>query len=195
MSVIGCPRLLEINSGETGAIFCAIRGRGTISLPLFAARIGKEGRLEGDMFDQDRGFRLPTTVETFPLTMTESRDPGHTDHRFSERLSERIGIANVIPCDSQAKYGLVARRSAHFYLRHSVKKGYREKIWDHAPGSLILEEAGGMITDFTGCKLDFSRAQPTISVNGGILASNIVPSVDNGMSHAKFLETLQNFQQ
>ena len=31
----------------------------------------------------------------------------------------------------------------------------REKIWDHAAGVVIFGEAGGLVTDGTGRKLDF----------------------------------------
>ena len=37
-----------------------------------------------------------------------------------------------------------------------VGKRYEEKIWDHAGGMLIIEEAGGKVTDVYGKALDFS---------------------------------------
>lgn len=30
------------------------------------------------------------------------------------------------------------------------RKGYREKIWDHCAGALIVQEAGGTISDAAG---------------------------------------------
>jgi 3'(2'), 5'-bisphosphate nucleotidase len=78
--------------------------------------------------------------------------------------------------DSQAKYGVMAAGNAEIYLRIPNPKtpGYREKIWDHAAGSLIVEEAGGVVTDILGNKLDFSAGK-TLANNRGVFAS--VPSI------------------
>lgn len=40
----------------------------------------------------------------------------------------------------------------------------REKIWDHAAGVVIFEEAGGLVTDGMGRKLDFGlgRCDPCV---------------------------------
>lgn len=75
--------------------------------------------------------------------------------------------------DSQAKYGVVARGEAVFYLRipSPSEPGYHEKIWDHAAGSIITEEAGGKITDALGKPLDFSCGIRMES-NDGIVVTN-----------------------
>jgi len=39
---------------------------------------------------------------------------------------------------------------ASIYLRLPRTKAYREKIWDHAAGSIVVKEAGGQVTDFSG---------------------------------------------
>ena len=48
---------------------------------------------------------------------------------------------------------------------------YRERIWDHAAGSLIVEEAGGQVTDLEGASLDFSAGW-TLLRNRGMIATN-----------------------
>ncbi len=45
--------------------------------------------------------------------------------------------------------GALARGDAAINLRFP-HKGYREKIWDHVAGALIVEEAGGKISDASG---------------------------------------------
>jgi hypothetical protein len=45
--------------------------------------------------------------------------------------------------------GALARGDAAINLRFP-RIGYREKIWDHAAGALIVEEAGGRISDASG---------------------------------------------
>ena len=39
--------------------------------------------------------------------------------------------------DSQAKYGALARGDGAIYLRFP-HEGYREKIWDHAAGCIVV---------------------------------------------------------
>jgi len=43
-------------------------------------------------------------------------------------------------------------------------------IWDHAAGSLIVEEAGGRVTDVHGTMLDFGQGR-TLRRNQGIVAT------------------------
>jgi 3'(2'), 5'-bisphosphate nucleotidase len=73
--------------------------------------------------------------------------------------------------DSQAKYTAIARGDASIYLRLPREKAYREKIWDHAAGFIIVEEAGGSVTDFQGKPLDFLAGR-TLKNNKGIVATN-----------------------
>ncbi len=75
--------------------------------------------------------------------------------------------------DSQAKYSLLAAGEGELYLRllSPSRLDYREMIWDQAAGSLILEEAGGRITDLDGKPLDFSKGRQ-LETNRGVLGSN-----------------------
>jgi 3'(2'), 5'-bisphosphate nucleotidase len=75
--------------------------------------------------------------------------------------------------DSQAKYGVVARGEAALYLRFPSPQSpnYREKIWDHAAGALIVEESGGRVTDMYGQALCFDCGYE-MRRNCGIIASN-----------------------
>jgi 3'(2'), 5'-bisphosphate nucleotidase len=73
--------------------------------------------------------------------------------------------------DSQAKYAIVAQGEASIYLRLPTRRDYREKIWDHAAGSIMVEEAGGRVSDVTGRPLDFSRGR-RLEDNRGVVATN-----------------------
>jgi 3'(2'), 5'-bisphosphate nucleotidase len=75
--------------------------------------------------------------------------------------------------DSQAKYGAVAAGEAALYLRLPSPKypDYREKIWDHAAGAIVVEEAGGKVTDMYGKPLDFYTAAKMMH-NRGVVVSN-----------------------
>ena len=51
---------------------------------------------------------------------------------------QKLGVkAPPIRIDSQAKYGALSRGDGAIYLR-LPRKGYREKIWDHAAGSIVV---------------------------------------------------------
>ena len=88
--------------------------------------------------------------------------------------------------DSQAKYGVVARGEAGLYLRvpSSSEPHYREKIWDHAAGAIIAEEAGGRVTDIFGAPLDFSSGI-RLERNSGVV-------VTNGRLHDIILQALRS---
>lgn len=84
--------------------------------------------------------------------------------------------------DSQCKYACIARGSSSVYLRIPViydqpndHKEYVEKIWDHAAGSLIVEEAGGVVSDINGKGLDFSVGRG-LRLNSGIVACGLIMS-------------------
>lgn len=54
-----------------------------------------------------------------------------------------LGVtAPPVRIDSQAKYGAMARGDAAIYLRFP-HAGYREKIWDHAAGSIVITGQSG----------------------------------------------------
>jgi 3'-phosphoadenosine 5'-phosphosulfate (PAPS) 3'-phosphatase len=54
-------------------------------------------------------------------------------------------------------------------------------LWDLAATQVILEEAGGRLTDLSGAPLDYRAADP--QVNAGVIASN-------GVTHKVILERL-----
>ena len=84
--------------------------------------------------------------------------------------------------DSQCKYLAVARGDADLYLRLPTRKGYQEKIWDHAGGILVVLEAGGQVTDISGKAPDF-RHGSSLSQNEGMV-------VTNGKSHSAVVKAV-----
>lgn len=50
---------------------------------------------------------------------------------------QKLGVkAPPVRIDSQAKYGALSRGDGAIYMRFP-RKGYREKIWDHAAGCIV----------------------------------------------------------
>ena len=52
-----------------------------------------------------------------------------------------------------------AKATSLLRLLSPSRPDYREKIWDQAAGSIVVEEAGGRVTDLDGKPLDFSHGR------------------------------------
>jgi 3'(2'), 5'-bisphosphate nucleotidase len=89
-------------------------------------------------------------------------------------LVTAMGIqADPVLMDSQAKYAVLGSGAGDllFRLISSKQPDYKEKIWDQAAGSLVVEEAGGRVSDLDGKPLDFALGR-TLEENRGVVASN-----------------------
>ena len=132
VALLGCPNLPCEAAGEKiGTLFYAIRGSGSWSLPL-----------DGESYP--RSVHASTESDPRQARFCESVESAHTAQGFSAKVAAMLGIMREpLRLDSQAKYAVVARGEAEIYLRLPAKFGYKEKIWDHAGGVLLVEEAGG----------------------------------------------------
>jgi 3'(2'), 5'-bisphosphate nucleotidase len=71
---------------------------------------------------------------------------------------------------------MVASGQADAFMRF-MPPTYQEKIWDHAPGVLLVREAGGAVTDATGANPIFgeravrSSNPRLIAPHAGIIAA------------------------
>ncbi|NQU10617.1 3'(2'),5'-bisphosphate nucleotidase [bacterium] len=162
LGVLGCPYLLVDPArpeGSRGGSFWAVRGRGAFSRPL-----------AGDA-TTDR-LRVDQTADPAAAVFCESAEADHSAHGTSAQVAARLGVRTApVRMDSQCKYATVARGAAAVYLRVPTKQAYQEKIWDHAAGAVLVEEAGGRVTDVRGQPLDFSIGRE-LTHNVGIVATN-----------------------
>ncbi|MGH0035631.1 MAG: 3'(2'),5'-bisphosphate nucleotidase [Myxococcota bacterium] len=161
LGVLGCPNLplrADDPEGARGCLFVAAKGQGTFMRPL-------DG---GD----ETPARVTDVTDPSKASFCESVEKAHSSQSDSARVAEKLGIS-VPPyrIDSQCKYAAVARGDASIYLRLPTKKGYEEKIWDHAAGSIVIREAGGRVTDVRGADLDFSLGR-TLRDNLGVIVTN-----------------------
>jgi 3'(2'), 5'-bisphosphate nucleotidase len=106
-------------------------------------------------------------------------DAGRTDVFMRMAGVER----SAVRMDSQAKHALIAVGQADVFVRIPADTQYREQVWDHAAGTLIVEEAGGRVTDLDGHPLDFNAGTRLLR-NEGILVSN-------GRLHGAALQALR----
>ena len=171
LGVLGCPNLpqkLDDPQAQRGCLFVAERGEGTRMLPL-------------DGQDSER-IHISQAIHRF----AESVESTHSDLDTHAQIAQQVGIVEPpIRMDSQVKYGVLARGEASVYIRlpNPMTPDYRECIWDHAAGLIVVEEAGGIVTDVDGRDLDFSQGR-RMTGNRGILATN-------GELHSQVLECIQ----
>ncbi|MCE9590273.1 MAG: 3'(2'),5'-bisphosphate nucleotidase [Planctomycetes bacterium] len=158
LGVLACPNLAL--GGVTGVLMTARRGMGTRLLTLW------------DDNAAGQPARVAATRDTAGARFCESVESGHSDQDASAKIAATLGItAAPLRMDSQAKYATVAAGEASIYLRLPTRADYREKIWDHAAGAIVVEEAGGRVTDIDGKPLDFSLGRE-LTANRGIVATN-----------------------
>lgn len=172
VAVLGCPRLQPASGSGEGTLFIAVAGEG-------AYQVSINGNGEASP------IRVSTVSNPRDLRFCESVEAAHSSHSDAARIAAELGIeAPPRRLDSQAKYGLVARGDAEIYLRMPRGTEYKEKIWDHAAGALVVTEAGGTVTDLQGDPLDFTHGR-TLAENYGLLASN-------GTLHSEILGALES---
>jgi 3'(2'), 5'-bisphosphate nucleotidase len=164
LGVLGCPRLDNLSSPgseASGALLIAVRGQGA-----WVAALDEPGTLAPLSVSDCHEARLSRLVRSFAAE--------HTNVTLVDRLAGELGTdAPPLRVDSQVKYALLAAGKAELLLRvlPAGNPLYHDKIWDVAAGSLIVQEAGGLVTDLDGQALDFSAGR-TLARNRGILASN-----------------------
>ncbi len=176
IGVLGCPNLSDAYRPDVdgvGSLVIAARGQGA-----WTTSLATPGLFE----------RLQVSQRSDPALgrILRSYEEAHTNVGQLDRLAHLLEVkAEPVRMDSQAKYSVLAAGKGDVLLRllSPEKPDYCEKIWDHAAGSIIVEEAGGMVSDLAGKPLDF-RSGRTLVHNRGVLATN-------GRLHAAFLEALK----
>jgi 3'(2'), 5'-bisphosphate nucleotidase len=115
---------------------------------------------------------VDTITDPVGAAFCESVEAAHAAHSVQAAIAARLGIRRPpVRIDSQCKYAVVARGEASIYLRLPSRTDYREKVWDHAAGALIIEAAGGRVSDLDGRPLDVSAGR-FLARSHGIVATN-----------------------
>lgn len=174
LGVLACPSLpwnMNDPTSAIGVLFVAVAGEGAYMTLLGG---GKAMPIHVDTAGAGAGLRFVESVEA-----------AHGDQSLQQDVARVVGVTQPsLRMDSQAKYGAVARGDAVLYLRlpSPQSPGYREKIWDHAAGAIIIKEAGGRVTDMYGEQLDFARDFEMRAYRGVVACNEVV--------HAAVLRTL-----
>lgn len=174
---LACPNLAECREARVhgpGSLLIAARGEGAWFTPLDAPVDTPLTRLA-----------VSPQAAPKPSRVLRSVEKGHTNVSRLDLILDAMGVAgDPVRLDSQAKYAVLAAGHAEllFRLLNPKQPEYEERVWDQAAGSIVVEEAGGRITDLSGKPLDFGQGK-TLAANRGVLASN-------GPLHADALRAL-----
>lgn len=176
IGLLGCPNLSFETIPETrekGTLMVAVKGKGAwvvLDKQLMPVRVSKQNQ-----------FQKAVAIR--------SLEKSHTN---SGRVSSVLETLSVeippIQMDSQAKHAVVAGGDADllFYFLSPDEPNRKIKIWDQAAGVLIVEEAGGEVTDLDGLPLDFNCGRK-LAKNRGVL-------VTNGFLHNNALDAIKRLK-
>lgn len=173
VGVIGCPNLpvddkapldsktgFDASSEGNGVLFGAVKGQGATSRALTDGKLAEPQKIT-----------MSPLPDVSQATFCESVEAGHSSHGDQAAIASKLGITkDSVRMDSQAKYCSIARGAGDLYLRLPTSKTYQEKIWDHAAGVVLVQEAGGEVSDAYGKPLNFGIGR-TLKENKGIIAA------------------------
>ncbi|KAL5537634.1 hypothetical protein UlMin_043584 [Ulmus minor] len=153
------------NLWERGCVMYAMRGSGEAWMqPLI------NGGRKLEWPNSATLIRVSSIDDPALATSCEPVERANSDHTFTEGLAHSVGLRKQpLRVYSMVKYAAIARGDAEIFMKFA-RSGYKEKIWDHAAGVLIVEEAGGVVTDAGGRPLDFSKGLYLEGLDRGIIA-------------------------
>ena len=164
LGITACPALELDGSTTRGYLFLAEYGKGAFRKALFSST--------ANMVKIEVDGRCNSFIQSF--------EASHGNHTTQQAVAKVLDMDKIILMDSQAKYSMVASGKAALYLRLS---SYKENIWDHAAGAILVQEAGGRVSDRNGKPLSFLSAK--MNDNSGVVVSN-------GTIHDTVLSTLKD---
>ncbi|KAK6230491.1 hypothetical protein QUC31_002009 [Theobroma cacao] len=150
---------------EKGCVMYARRGSGQAWMqPLI------HGDTKFEWPNSARLMQVSPVDDPSLATFCEPVEKANSNHSFTAGLANSMGLKKKpMRVHSMVKYAAIARGDAEIFIKFA-RSGYKEKIWDHAAGVVIIEEAGGVVTDAGGRPLDFSRGLYLEGLDRGIIA-------------------------
>jgi myo-inositol-1(or 4)-monophosphatase len=106
-------------------------------------------------------------------------DPGFTKRECDKLANLVLRIRNLRSSGSVFDLAMVAKGQYGAHLNRT------SKIWDNVAQQIIIEEAGGVYTDFDGEKIDYSNPMQKTEENFSFIAAP--PEI-----HRQILDTLKN---
>jgi 3'(2'), 5'-bisphosphate nucleotidase len=170
---------LSVFPPESGSIYYAVSGRGAHCRSL--------GMSEASALDVEVSAAADGDMRN--TILCESSEASHGNRDITTGVYTRLKLrTDYLWLDGQCKYSVVGAGGAQAYLR-LPPFGYRERVWDHAPGSHFVSEARGRVTDLSGNDLDFS-------CDGRFLKESVTGIIASagGETHARLLAAVASVQ-
>jgi len=138
--------LIENNYPVLGVVYKPMENMLYYAIRNQGAFVEKNGEAEQiKVSTEDNISQLKSIISNFHLEEKEVA------------LRQELGMSEPIKSGSAGlKMGLIAEGKAHLYFKTTNRTGE----WDTAPGVIIVEEAGGKVTDIHGDKLQFKKEGP-----------------------------------
>lgn len=160
---------VQIGLVENGAPILGVVYQPITDILYFAVKNGSAFMIEKKGEPQKLQVSDKTNFSEMILAVSRS----HRSEKMS-RLAGDFGFSGELQHGSVGlKIGLLARQKADLYIHLSP----RTKFWDTCAPQIILEEAGGALTDLFGERISYDIAE-TQNYNG-ILATNGVSHQDS----------------
>jgi myo-inositol-1(or 4)-monophosphatase len=133
-----------------------------LSHELFIAEIGKGAFLNGEKISVTdvKGVENSILATGFPYNL--AKNPGHCIDHFIDILRAGIPIRRLGSAAIDLAYTAAGRFEGFFEVELSP--------WDVAAGKLMVEEAGGKVTQWDGSPLNIHEKQSVLASNGRIHA-------------------------
>ncbi|XP_009629215.1 3',5'-bisphosphate nucleotidase AHL [Nicotiana tomentosiformis] len=185
MGVLGCPNYHvkrdRLNNQKQNHIASDISMHSSDVLEVGCVMYTRKGTGEAwvqPLVYGDRKFEWPNFAKQIHVssiddaalaTFCEPVERANSNHSFTAGLACSVGLRNKpLRVYSMVKYAAIAQGDAEIFMKFA-RAGYKEKIWDHAAGVLLVQEAGGVVTDAGGRSLDFSRGIYLEGLDRGIV--------------------------
>jgi 3'(2'), 5'-bisphosphate nucleotidase len=162
--------LLENGEPVFGCLYIPARNK------VFYAEKGK-GAFEkkGNKFEQ----LLVNDIKTIEMARLVTRNFSGETRPIEEEINKMSFLERIPEGGIGAKLTMIASGNAEAH----INTNFKVSKWDTLATGLILEEAGGVITDFDGKKLDYTKPSPLW--DRSFVASN------NWDIHVKIIERLK----
>jgi 3'(2'), 5'-bisphosphate nucleotidase len=165
---LGQTRIHEdrVDESGCGVLLSAVKGQGTFVRSMLEDGLGEARRVDLTALPQKRLTEVNFVESTI----------GKTSLSQSEHNAVATSLGSSWPgtvlWSQQMKYAALTLGATDVMVRIPKTKDRFTYIWDHAGGHILFEEAGGMIKDFNGRDIDFTKGrQIKGEVNYGMIAA------------------------
>lgn len=146
---------------------------------IYFAERGKGAFRNDEKIEVSKETKLKNILAAYSLDFSD--EPGKTAHEANVIQKVVASVRNIRSTNSLIDFCLTADGKLGACMNQTTK------IWDIAGPALIIEEAGGKVTDFSGNQFDYSLNESNYNRNFTIVCANkilhpeLIKIVNNGI--------------